>query len=74
MQSAGTARPLAVPPEGYRSSASVGFRRPAGGFFLWLDVGNGEEAALTLWKDAAIRVLPGAYMSETMADGGNFYD
>lgn len=48
-----------------------GFARPAGGFFLWLDVGDGEEAALTLWKDAAIRVLPGAYMSEPLADGGN---
>lgn len=47
------------------------FFRPAGGFFLWLNVGNGEEAALTLWKDAAIRVLPGAYMSEPEADGGN---
>ena len=46
-----------------------GFRRPAGGFFLWLDVGNGEEAALTLWKKAAIRVLPGAYMSTPLADG-----
>ena len=32
------------------------------GFFLWLDVGNGEEAALKLWRDGGIRVLPGAYM------------
>ena len=24
-------------------------RRPEGGFFLWLDVGNGEAAALKLW-------------------------
>ncbi|MEK9672125.1 MAG: aminotransferase class I/II-fold pyridoxal phosphate-dependent enzyme [Rhodospirillaceae bacterium] len=47
------------------------FRRPAGGFFLWLNVGDGEEAALALWKDAAIRVLPGAYMAETTADGPN---
>ncbi|PIW26704.1 MAG: aspartate aminotransferase [Rhodospirillales bacterium CG15_BIG_FIL_POST_REV_8_21_14_020_66_15] len=46
-----------------------GFRRPAGGFFLWLDVGDGEEAALTLWKKAAIRVLPGAYMSAPLGDG-----
>ena len=48
-----------------------GFTRPAGGFFLWLDVGDGEEAAVRLWKDAAIRVLPGAYMAETQADGSN---
>lgn len=42
-----------------------GFYRPAGGFFLWLDVGDGEKAALTLWRDAALRVLPGAYTSRT---------
>lgn len=40
-----------------------GYRKPAGGFFLWLDVGDGEAAALELWREAAIRVLPGAYMS-----------
>ncbi len=39
-----------------------GARRPAGGFFLWLDVGDGEAAALKLWREAGIRVLPGAYM------------
>jgi succinyldiaminopimelate transaminase len=38
-----------------------GFYRPDGGFFLWLDVGDGEEAALRLWREAAIRVLPGGY-------------
>ena len=38
-----------------------GFYRPEGGFFLWLDVGDGEEAALRLWREAAIRVLPGGY-------------
>ena len=47
------------------------FYRPAGGFFLWLNVGDGEESALTLWKNAGIRVLPGAYMSEPLADGSN---
>lgn len=40
----------------------AGFRVPEGGFFLWLDVGNGEEAALRLWRDAGVRTLPGAYM------------
>jgi N-succinyldiaminopimelate aminotransferase len=40
-----------------------GFTRPAGGFFLWLDVGDGEKAALTLWQQAKIRVLPGKYLS-----------
>ncbi len=42
-----------------------GFYRPQGGFFLWLDVGDGEKAALTLWRDAALRVLPGAYTART---------
>ena len=39
------------------------YRKPAGGFFLWLDVGDGEAAAAELWRQAAIRVLPGAYMA-----------
>lgn len=39
-----------------------GFFRPAGGFFLWLDVGDGEAAALKLWREAAVRVLPGSYL------------
>ena len=45
-----------------------GFYRPDGGFFLWLDVGDGEEATLRLWRDAAIRVLPGGYTARA-ADG-----
>ncbi|MGD0190935.1 MAG: aminotransferase class I/II-fold pyridoxal phosphate-dependent enzyme [Rhizomicrobium sp.] len=40
----------------------AGFRIPDGGIFLWLEVGNGEEATLKLWREAGIRVLPGAYM------------
>ncbi len=40
-----------------------GFHRPAGGFFLWLDVGDGEQTALRLWKEANIRVLPGKYLA-----------
>jgi aspartate/methionine/tyrosine aminotransferase len=42
----------------------LGFRRPAGGFFLWLEVGDGEQAARRLWREAGIRVLPGAYMAQ----------
>ena len=38
------------------------FRKPEGGFFLWLDVGDGEDATRRLWSEAGIRVLPGAYM------------
>jgi aspartate/methionine/tyrosine aminotransferase len=39
-----------------------GWHRPDGGFFLWLDVGDGEAAARRLWQEAGVRVLPGAYM------------
>lgn len=40
-----------------------GFALPEGGFFLWLPVNDGEEAALKLWREAGVRVLPGAYLS-----------
>ncbi|MFN3075316.1 MAG: aminotransferase class I/II-fold pyridoxal phosphate-dependent enzyme [Alphaproteobacteria bacterium] len=40
-----------------------GFRRPEGSFFLWLDVSDGEEAAVRLWREGGLRVLPGAYLS-----------
>lgn len=49
----------------------LGFYRPRGGFFLWLDAGDGEKAAKTLWRDAAIRVLPGAYLARPAPDGRN---
>lgn len=48
-----------------------GFYRPAGGFFLWLDVGDSEAAAEALWRDAALRVLPGAYISRPGPDEVN---
>lgn len=41
----------------------LGFVRPPGGFFLWLDVGDGEKAAVELWRQARIRVLPGKYLA-----------
>ncbi|HEY3918484.1 MAG TPA: aminotransferase class I/II-fold pyridoxal phosphate-dependent enzyme [Stellaceae bacterium] len=43
----------------------LGFYRPAGGFFLWLDVEDGARAALALWREAGIRTLPGAYTAIT---------
>lgn len=51
-----------------------GYRRPAGGFFLWLDVsahGGGEAATERLWRDAGVRVLPGAYAAREQDDGSN---
>lgn len=35
---------------------------PEAGFFLWLPVEDGEAAALKLWKETGVRVLPGAYL------------
>lgn len=40
-----------------------GFFRPAGGFYLWLDVGDAEAACLRLWREAGIRTLPGSYLT-----------
>ena len=40
-----------------------GYMSPEAGFFLWLPVEDGEHAALKLWKETGIRVLPGAYLS-----------
>jgi aspartate/methionine/tyrosine aminotransferase len=40
-----------------------GFQLPEGGFFLWLPVEDGETAALRLWRETGVRVLPGAYLS-----------
>ena len=45
--------------------------RPEGGFFLWLDVGDGEAAAKALWAEAAIKVLPGGYMARPDANAFN---
>ncbi len=51
-----------------------GYRRPAGGFFLWLDVsaqGGSEAATQLLWRKAGLRVVPGRYLAREQADGFN---
>jgi aspartate/methionine/tyrosine aminotransferase len=51
-----------------------GYRRPAGGFFLWLDMsqlGGAENAALTLWQRCGVRVVPGAFLAEEDRQGIN---
>ena len=51
-----------------------GYRRPAGGFFLWLDIaalGGSEIVAAKLWREAGVRVLPGRYAARDQDDGGN---
>ena len=51
-----------------------GYKRPAGGFFLWLDVsaqGGDEAVAAKLWRDGGLRVIPGHYLARDGADGRN---
>ncbi|MBO27960.1 MAG: aspartate aminotransferase [Rhodobacteraceae bacterium] len=40
-----------------------GYTSPEAGFFLWLPVEDGEAAALKLWRETGVRVLPGAYLA-----------
>jgi len=50
------------------------YRRPAGGFFLWLDVsahGGSEAVTQRLWREAGVRVVPGGYLGHEQADGSN---
>jgi len=54
--------------------ARFGYRRPAGGFYLWLDVsgaGGSEAATVKLWREAGLRVLPGRYIARDQVDGTN---
>ena len=51
-----------------------GYRRPAGSFFLWLNLGGfggGEAAATTLWNGCGDQGLPGAYLTNTQPGGAN---
>ncbi|MGF1562396.1 MAG: aminotransferase class I/II-fold pyridoxal phosphate-dependent enzyme [Geminicoccaceae bacterium] len=48
-----------------------GFYQPDGGFFLWLEVADGEQAALDLWQRAAVKTLPGSYTAHAHPDGRN---
>lgn len=50
--------------------AVPGYMSPEAGFFLWLPVVDGEEAALKLWQETGVRVLPGAYLAREV-DGKN---
>ena len=43
--------------------------RPAGGFFLWLEVGDGEYFARRAWAEQGVRILPGAYMGREILPG-----
>ena len=45
------------------------YQPPEAGFFLWLPVEDGEAAALKLWQETGVRVLPGAYLSQDTPAG-----
>ena len=50
------------------------YKRPAGGFCVWLDVskhGGDEAATIKLYRDAGVRVIPGSYLARPQADGFN---
>jgi aspartate/methionine/tyrosine aminotransferase len=46
-----------------------GFTRPEGGFYLWLDVGDGARFAAELWRRSGVRVMPGAFMGYDRREG-----
>jgi N-succinyldiaminopimelate aminotransferase len=51
-----------------------GYRRPAGGFCVWLDVsshGGDEAATVKLYREAGVRVVPGSYLARQQPDGFN---
>ena len=51
-----------------------GYKRPEGGFFLWLDIsahGTDEEVTRRLWREGGLRVIPGHYLARDGADGRN---
>ncbi len=60
--------------EKYRLADAVfaglpGYQPPPAGFFLWLPVDNDEAAALKLWTETGVRVLPGSYLARDAGAG-----
>lgn len=53
------------------AAAILGIEAPAGGFFLWLPVPDGEAFTRRLWAEEGVKVLPGAYLARSAADGSN---
>ena len=43
-----------------------GYQSPEAGFFLWLPVEDDEAAALKLWRETGVRVLPGGYLAQSV--------
>lgn len=51
--------------------AFAGYYRPPCGFFLWLRADDGVALTTRLWRDYALKVLPGEYLTQPDADGAN---
>ena len=47
------------------------FAEPAGGFFLWIEVDDGIAAAELLWREAGLKVVPGAYLTASPDPNGD---
>jgi aspartate/methionine/tyrosine aminotransferase len=54
--------------------AHPGYYRPPCGFFLWMRTGDALELTRRLWRDFALKVLPGAFLTQAGADGSNAGD
>ena len=48
-----------------------GYYRPPCGFFLWIRADDGVALAQRLWREFALKVLPGAYLTQPGPDGRN---
>lgn len=42
----------------------AGYTSPEAGFFLWLPVEDDEAAAVKLWRETGVKVLPGGYLAQ----------
>jgi N-succinyldiaminopimelate aminotransferase len=42
----------------------AGYVSPEAGFFLWLPVEDDEVAAVKLWRETGVKVLPGGYLAQ----------
>lgn len=48
-----------------------GYVSPEAGFFLWLPVEDDEQAALKLWRETGVKVLPGGYLAQDVTGQEN---
>lgn len=48
-----------------------GYQSPQAGFFLWLPVADDEAAAVKLWRETGVKVLPGGFLAQDVAGQEN---